>query len=70
VGAAGQDDGGLPAADTLIGILSACEDLLADEEWLASRPDGWADQLLAIRNRLQGQLEEHARRYRDASPGG
>jgi hypothetical protein len=69
VGEAAQDHGGLPAADTLLTFLAACDALLADEEWLATHPDHWGDDLRAMRGGLHAQLDRHAERYAPRDPG-
>jgi hypothetical protein len=50
----------LPSVDTLLKLLSVCDELLLDEEWLSARPLGWRDELETLRVRLETQLREHA----------
>jgi hypothetical protein len=46
--------------DTLLKLLSVCDEALADEAWLSARPPAWRDDLEGVSERLETQLREHA----------
>ena len=52
--------GELPPADTLLKLLSVCDEFLADEAWLLARPPSWRDDLQGLTERLETRLREHA----------
>jgi hypothetical protein len=37
-------------------LISICEGMLADQEWLARSPDSWRADLLELRDRLAEEL--------------
>jgi hypothetical protein len=58
---------GSTAADALLAFVSVCEGMLADDDWLASHPEWWRSELVALRDRLNDELAERARAH--AEPG-
>jgi hypothetical protein len=43
-------------------LISICEGMLADEEWLAGRPDWWRAKLRELRDRLTDELVDASHR--------
>jgi hypothetical protein len=52
------------APDTLVMLISICEGMLADAEWLARHPDSWRADLVELRDRLTDELIGRARERR------
>ena len=50
------------APDTLVLLISICEGMLADDEWLERRPDSWRADLRELRDRLTDTLADDVQR--------
>ena len=49
----------VPPVGTLLKVLSVCDEMLVDDEWLSARPGAWREDLETLRVKLETKLREH-----------